>query len=110
VDTLGARHDFLAANEEIIRIRVFLSHKTPIHSAETYRVVRIGHRVEWTDAKWELVQHEEIRLVLFLDQLAELAFILGTADCISVGSLRKHKELTLNRHSRPSRHPHRAAS
>jgi len=64
VDTLSSRQDLLTTHEEIVRVRVL-------------GVLGVGHSVEGTDLERELVQHEEVSVVLGLDQLAELLLDLG---------------------------------
>lgn len=65
VDALGARHDFLAAHEEVVRVC-------------QGRVVRGGVGVEGAEGAGVLVHGEEVRVVFFEDDFAE-GFLLGGA-------------------------------
>ena len=94
VDTLSAREDLLSAHEEVVRVGVFL--KSAVTVLNTYGVLGIGHGVERTDSKRELVQDEVVGLVLFADQTTEellilgtdvSLFISGTYDMSSIGSM-----------------------
>lgn len=69
VDSLGARHDFLSANEDIVGVGELLAMEG---SREGYGVLRVGHRVEGADGERELVEDVEVGVVLLLDQTAEL--------------------------------------
>ena len=69
VDSLGARHDFLSANEDIVGVGELLAMEG---SRGSYGVLRVGHRVEGADGERELVEDVEVGVVLLLDQTAEL--------------------------------------
>ena len=64
VNTLSSRGDFLTTHEEVVRVCVI-------------RIAGVNHSVEWTSIDRVPVEHVEIGLVLFADELTEDLLVLG---------------------------------
>lgn len=64
VNTLAARKDLLAANEEVVRVRELV-------------VGRVAHGVERPGGRRELVQDVVVRVVLFLDECTKTLLRAG---------------------------------
>ena len=54
MNPLSTREDLLASHEHVIRVGPLV-------------IVGVGHRVEWADCKWELVENVEVSVVAGLD-------------------------------------------
>ena len=62
--------------------------------ANTHRVVRIRHGVEWTKSHRELVNDVVVDVVLLLDNAAELLLVLGATQAMRYSRNTRGSELT----------------
>ena len=76
--------DLLPTHEEVVRVRQCLSGRISVVSYQlaygewTYRVVRVGHGIEWSERHGEFVDDEVVSIVLRLDEHAQTLLVLGT--------------------------------